>query len=184
MIMKQKNIILTLLTVLVLLSSCEKWLDVQPKTKVESSELFKSETGYKDALWGIYTKKTTTSMYGLNMTIYLDAMARIFSSAGTSGAGYEMFMYRYTGNVGQTVIGNIWSTTYNAIANINNLITNIETADKSMFSQDNYNIIYGEALALRAYLHFDMLRLFAPSFIVNKDAPSIPYIKKFNYTIT
>mgnify|MGYP007110207310 CR=1 FL=1 len=52
-----------------LLTACEDWLDVKPKTEVESSELLKTESGYKDALWGVYTKMTETSMYGLNMTV-------------------------------------------------------------------------------------------------------------------
>ncbi|PKO99018.1 MAG: hypothetical protein CVU13_07790 [Bacteroidetes bacterium HGW-Bacteroidetes-8] len=184
MIMKLKNIITILLATLVLLSSCEKWLDVQPKTKVESSDLFQSEIGYKDALWGVYTLMTGTSMYGLNMTVYLDALARLYSSAGSMGAAWQLHNYNYTGSNAQAAIGNMWSATYNTIANINNLVANIEGADKSLFLQDNYNVIYGEAIALRAFLHFDMLRLFAPSYVLNSAAPSIPYVKEFNYNIT
>jgi starch-binding outer membrane protein, SusD/RagB family len=184
MIMKLKNIIIILLAALVLLSSCEKWLDVQPKTKVESSDLFQSEIGYKDALWGVYTLMTGTSMYGLNMTVYLDALARLYSSSGSMGAAWQLHNYNYAGSDAQAAIGNMWSATYNTIANINNLVANIEGTDKSMFSQDNYNVIYGEALALRAFLHFDMLRLFAPSYVVNPAALSIPYVKEFNYNIT
>lgn len=182
--MKQNKIIISILATLVLLTSCEEWLDVQPKTKVESSALFQSETGYKDALWGVYTLMTSPSMYGLNMTIGSDVLARIFSSGGQSGVMYQLYNYNYKGANAQAAINDMWAKSYNAIANLNNLISNIESADKNLFSEDNYNVIYGEALGLRAYLHFDMLRLFASSYIVDPNAKSIPYVSEFHYSIT
>ena len=48
-----------------------------------------------------------------------------------------------------------------------------------IFTGDNYKIIKGEALALRAMLHFDMLRLFGPVFSRNPELLSIPYYKKY-----
>lgn len=38
-----------------------------------------------------------------------------------------------------------------------------------------YHLVKGEALALRAYLHFDLFRLFGPVYKVNPDDMSIPY---------
>ena len=46
---------------------------------------------------------------------------------------------------------------------------------EELFTGNNYNIIQGEALALRAMLHFDMLRLFGPVYSRNPEATSIPY---------
>ena len=66
---------------------------------------------------------------------------------------------------------------YEAVVNTNNVLTRLEKASKSMFSDDNYNLIKGEALALRAYLHFDLLRMFGPSFKMDKDRKCIPYVK-------
>src|SRR5690606_27519355 len=44
--------------------------------------------------------------------------------------------------------------------------------------------IKGEALALRAFVHFDMLRLFAPSFASDPSALAIPYITSVTKTVT
>ena len=46
---------------------------------------------------------------------------------------------------------------------------------KSVFTGNNYNLIRGEALALRALLHFDMFRLFGPVYKLNPTKTSIPY---------
>lgn len=65
---------------------------------------------------------------------------------------------------------------YNAIANDNNLLRHLEKADRGMFDGDNYNLIKGEALVLRAYMHFDLLRLFGKSFAMDPQAQAIPYV--------
>jgi hypothetical protein len=46
---------------------------------------------------------------------------------------------------------------------------------KGIFSGNNYAIIKGEALALRAYLHFDLLGCL-PTPINNPNGKGIPYV--------
>jgi hypothetical protein len=42
------------------------------------------------------------------------------------------------------------------------------------------NMILGEAIALRAYMHFDLLRIYAPSLAMNPgDRLFIPYVDKY-----
>ncbi|MFR7810217.1 MAG: RagB/SusD family nutrient uptake outer membrane protein [Butyricimonas faecihominis] len=40
------------------------------------------------------------------------------------------------------------------------------------------SLVEGEALALRAFLHFDLLRGFAPSYKMGANDPGIPYVKE------
>jgi len=47
-----------------------------------------------------------------------------------------------------------------------------------------YPLIKGEALALRAYMHFDALRLFAPSYLTAASAAAIPYVTTFSNKVT
>ena len=50
-----KQIIYILLTTTMLgLMSCSDWLDVSPKTSIPTDKQFESESGFKDALTGIY----------------------------------------------------------------------------------------------------------------------------------
>ena len=52
--MKKRIIYSVLLILTVLTSSCESWLDVDPRTKVKSDDLFETEAGFKDAFRGLY----------------------------------------------------------------------------------------------------------------------------------
>ena len=46
---------ITVIAAALLLTGCNKWLDVQPRSQVEDTELFSTESGYKEALAGIYS---------------------------------------------------------------------------------------------------------------------------------
>lgn len=39
---------------LLCITSCEKWLDVNPKSEIKADKLFDTEAGFKDALTGLY----------------------------------------------------------------------------------------------------------------------------------
>ncbi|MDE6369971.1 MAG: RagB/SusD family nutrient uptake outer membrane protein, partial [Duncaniella sp.] len=79
-------------------------------------------------------------------------------------------------------IAGIWETSYNSIANANNILKHIDEA-QGIFTGDNYAIIKGETLGLRAFLHFDLLRCFGVSWAVNPDQPAIPYVTEFTYRV-
>ena len=71
-----------------------------------------------------------------------------------------------------------WNKAYSLILNCNLLLEHIDS-DRSLFSGDNYRMIKGEALALRAFLHFDMLRLFGPVYSRHPHQSAIPYYKAY-----
>lgn len=164
------------------LTACDDYLDVQPQSQVEDTELFSSESGFKEALAGIYSSMVSDDTYQKEL---------LFGAVGVLGqewTGYPSSTYEgiadydYTTTYSENIIDGIWSTSYNSIANANNLINSIDDA-KSLFYRNNYYIIKGEALALRAFLHFDLLRCFGVSFAVNSAMPSIPYVETLTYSV-
>src|SRR5690606_7817150 len=46
---------------------------------------------------------------------------------------------------------------------------------RSLLTDESYALIRGEALGLRALLHFDLLRIFGPEYISGRDQKAIPY---------
>jgi hypothetical protein len=72
---------------------------------------------------------------------------------------------------------------YNIEANVNNILDHID-ADKNIFTGDNYSIIKGEALALRAFIHFDLFKMFASNDSLSLTQPAIPYMKTLSTKIT
>lgn len=184
-----KNILLAAVVSLSLLNtSCKKFLTVSPSLNVVDEEFFVNQESYKEALNGVYLKMTETSSYGRELTFGLtDVLAGMYlgSNSLPSGSYRDAFAGNYQNSGPQTMINGIWSTAYNIIANTNKLIAELEKADTSMFTGNNYRVMKGEAYALRAYIHFDMLRLFGTSVVAGgKDKPAIPYVTRYSTEIT
>ena len=62
--MKRLCNILCALLLLGTMTSCEDWLDVDPKSEVKSDVMFQSVSGFKDALTGIYLLMSDQDLYG------------------------------------------------------------------------------------------------------------------------
>ena len=59
---------------------CNDWLDVQPKSQVKEEDLFSSESGFRDALTGIYALMGRVETYGGNSTMgFMDMLAQTYS---------------------------------------------------------------------------------------------------------
>lgn len=178
--MRMKKI-LCIFLLLALLSSCEGWLNVKPKTETDSNDLFNTEDGFKNALAGVYTMMTDETLYGRELTFGLVGVlgmewdVNAGQLALSTNPYYYAKSYDYTNANVKAKINNIWSNQYNAIANVNKLLEYTEK-NKPVLKGINHDIIKGEALALRAYLHFDILRLFASSDF-NSQQKYIPYVE-------
>lgn len=165
---------LYLLLFVLAFSSCKKFLDVKPESDVTKEDLFNTEDGFKEALNGVYTYCSTLDLYGGNLTFSnLDIMAQNYEFSDLNYQKIASFRYKDPLLINKN--DQIWSFGYRAIGNCNAILEAIEEK-KALFQENNYEIIKGEALSLRAYLHFDLLRMFAPSFRNNPTAPAIPYV--------
>ena len=174
--MNLKNIIF-ILGVLFLGSSCENFLDVHPKGEVTGKELLKDRKGFENALYGVYATMRNQTLYGRYLSYYtLDVMAQYYTSFGNTYVS-ELRAFNYKQTDVETEFYNIWCKMYNNISNVNNILENLDNISAS--SLKYYPIYKGEALALRAFLHFDLLRLYGPSPAVGKEHKAIPYMEEF-----
>lgn len=191
--MNYRNILIkSVLTVgiSVSLAACDSWLDVQPKSQVEDTDLFETESGFKEALSGVYSSMLSESTYSREMTFGTmailgqewDHYPSQYAESNSTTPYANFSGYDYSSTVSSNVIAGIWSQSYNGIANVNNLLKHID-GKKAVFQANNYEIIKGEALALRAFLHFDLLRSFGVSYEVNANMPAIPYSTDLSYRV-
>jgi hypothetical protein len=67
-LLKNRCLPVFLLAVLAL-SSCKKWLDVEPKTDLKQAELFSTEQGFNEAMIGAYVSMTKEATYGRELTL-------------------------------------------------------------------------------------------------------------------
>ncbi len=159
-----------------LFSSCESWLDIMPKSRVRAEELFETESGFREALFGIYTSASQRTLYGENLTMsFLDVLAQNYVINHNEDAFYYESIYDYNEQNVENRIASIWAGMYNVIANCNSLLNALDGKEK-LFKDHNYSFFLAETKALRAFLHFDLLRLYAPSANVIGDQPAIPFV--------
>ena len=177
--MKKLNFIIKCGLALLLLSfySCESWLNVTPSDRLSEEMLFNDREGFVKALNGVYIELNTNELYGRNLTAgALDVMGQYYSVASSSHAFYNYGGLVYTGNDEKALFDNMWQKCYAVIACCNTIIEKCDE-NKAGLSPVWRGSIKGEALALRAMLHFDMLRLFGPVYDdASKTEKSIPYV--------
>lgn len=170
-----KKYIYTIITMLAF-TSCNKFLDVKPQSQIDKEELFKTEQGFREALNGVYTYCASSSLYGGNLTFgKLDILAQNYTFTDPIAQSVANFDYTQLSTVNN--INDIWASCYRGIANCNYILAAIDK-QKSVFTDNNYKLIKGETLALRAYLHFDALRMFAPSYKNGPKLKGIPFITR------
>ncbi len=176
---------ITIFCFLLLFTSCKKFLDVIPESDIAKDELFNTAEGFEEALNGVYSRATQGDIYGNELTFGLpDVLAQNYSISFFDNMAYRqtaLFNYTDAGFTGRRDA--IWKGLYHAISSCNLILENIEEK-KNLLSSENYALIKAEALALRAYFHFDLLRLFAPSFITEPTGRGIPYVTAFTNKVT
>lgn len=171
------------LTVLVLMSSCSNWFDVQSDHKsVNDKKFFEDENSFYNALTDIYTQLRQPSLYGENLSVgMLEFMSQNFVPVDGITDSYSRFDYQAIESRG--TLSEIWKEMYHAISSTNKLIEEIEKTDVIFYNYGQKEIITGEAYALRGALHFELLRLFHPSPAENKDYAALPYMTKFGTSV-
>ncbi len=186
--MKRINKITLLLVLALGFTSCGKWLDITPEDTTIEKELFSDFGGYHSAINGIYQTLAEPSLYGFNLTWgFASALSQNYDNSEAIGSKtsleyYSTQNYDYKSDEVDNITEQIWKSGYNIIANCNNIIQHLEKADTTIFpnrEKGEIKYIKAEALAIRAFMHFDIFRLFGTAPIVNKSAMSIPYSTSF-----
>lgn len=178
---KKLNILILTLAVSVLPTGCSKWLEATSSSQISSDKLFSSRGGFHEALSGIYMSMGSTSVYGMQYTWFATEL-----SAGTfleqnNRAFADFQNQRYATTFTQPVIESMWQGGYNVIANVNNMLDQLERRRDIITDPTEYALIKGELLAIRAYVHFDMLRIWGlPSWDGdNASKLTIPYVTAY-----
>ena len=181
--MKKHRLCLAALMALMLVS-CAEWLNVQPSDQVSEETAFGSVSGFKQTLNGVYVELNSDNLYGRALSCgMIEVLAQRYNVNEEFTRYYPLTEYDYTGATVQDQISGIWETAYNLIANLNKILENCEKRRGTVLSDEYYHLIKGEALALRALLHFDLFRLFGPVYQGNESQVSIPYYETFSLNV-
>lgn len=170
---------------LLMAGGCARWLDVKPYDKIAEEELLQTEEGYMKLLNGIYIELNRDMLYGASLSVEMIEIMGGAYAVGTDNSVWgnyrDLSEYDYGTLYWRARLNETWNKAYSLILNCNLLLAGID-ADRELFTGDNYRMVKGEALALRAMLHFDMLRLFGPVYSRNPHQKAIPYYKAYSIT--
>ena len=159
--------------------SCNNWLDVDSDTNVKSEVLFDDYQGFHTAVNGVYRLLGAAQLYGRDLTWGVASIiGNNYNEAKLPTEYASLVNYAYDENNNSNLIDPIWEQGYSVIANCNNIIANVVKRDSSFFpeKQVEKDVILGEMLGVRAMMHFDLLRLFAPAPATKPNGKYIPYV--------
>lgn len=162
-----------LLIALLALGACDDFLSIKPKAEIVEHVFFENADGFEDALYGVYATLSASELYGENLSWGLvDAFAQYYTRNSLDTRARYILTLEHEQLRGSYNM--IWNKAYQAIGYVNNIIRNLDQTDTVAIRR--YNLYRGEALGLRAYLHFDLVRLFAPHIASQPNAEAIPYV--------
>ena len=154
---------------------CSSFLDVQPKDKQSEKQLFATRGGFYTAVNGIYNKMASPALYGKNLSYELvDVISKRYQPLPVNTYLTALSTFAYTDENVKKTLESTWTTAYNTILNCNVVLENIDESE-GVLQEQEYRVLKGEMLAVRAFLHFDMLRLFGPVYKLHPEAEAIPY---------
>lgn len=157
------------------LSSCSDWLKVEMEDKIMETVLFSNYSGYVSALNGVYMMLNDYYAQGQLMSI-LDVMAQYYYVSDDNNHTYRLYQsFDFSDISVENKNTTLWNQGYNIIAHTNAILDHLKGIGDTPLNQTQYNILRGECLAMRAMLHFDILRRHGAIYTVNPDAETIPY---------
>lgn len=164
--------------------SCSDWLTVQPKNISPKDKMFSSESGFQAALVGLYQNlQTIYRPTDFMMGGGIEYMANNYAmniTGGSTDINYMLYTHNYTSSDLDTSFGQLFQNFYLVITNANALLEGLEE-QKGILPEQEAALIKGEALAIRAFCHFELIRLWGPSPVAISDSKRyLPYVTKMS----
>lgn len=166
------------ISAILLLISCESWLEVKMKDKILENSLFESLEGYTTALNGIYAELNSPDIYGKNLSMgAIDVMAQYYDVQTPENHVMSTYAeYDFKQDPYKNMFFSVWSKMYSLLANVNLLLENCNGGSVPLPGVMR-GLITGETYALRGMLHFDLLRLYGPCYSdETKSIKVMPYM--------
>ncbi len=137
-------------------ASCEDTLELNPAQSLSTTEALADVDGMQTALNGAYDGLQSVNYYGRNYLVIPEIQADLgYLSINNSNRFVNNYIYQW--NAQEGTFTNFWNIAYSVILRVNNIINNIDALDGAA---DDKNDIKGQALAIRALAHFDLVRFF------------------------
>ncbi len=159
-----KKYIIALFAILAIAVSCQDFLTEDPLMSQSTELTLADYNGLNKAIAGAYSPLVGGNWYGAFFVLDADMRAgnAMIPTHTSFQSGRMMTPYYMTYEPNAT--SSLWGTAYYLISACNNVINAIDTKGdelvSSLATKQDLNNLKAEALALRAFAHFDLLRLY------------------------
>lgn len=148
--------------------SCTK-LDLKPSDSISPDKAFRNINDINMGAIGVYAL-LDYNMASLSSTVSDENTFPIENSVGNNDA----FRWLYTAGSGS--VTSFYATSYTAIDRVNRVLAGMDALTFTGADLATANRYRGELLALRGYLHFEVLRAYASAY--QAGALGVPYMKQ------
>ncbi|NMD29623.1 MAG: RagB/SusD family nutrient uptake outer membrane protein [Bacteroidetes bacterium] len=151
-----KKQIIFLAAVVLLVTACNKKLDINPTQSVPQELVFDNNANILAALNGAYDVASDGYVLGGDLMLYSELLGAgdEITWVGTYNEPREIYNKSILTN--NLFVANTWSLSYRVINICNNIIANI-----SKVNEDDRDRVHGEALFLRGLMYFGLAELYA-----------------------
>lgn len=144
---------LSVLSLALTFSACEKLLEVDPKQSIDSRTALESPEAIQAAINSVYAYLRQESQYGRDLVAYPEVLADNAAHTNNPADLYNPFRNQPGAHMG------IWGSSYSAINEVNNILKVLENPPASV-SEEFAATIAGQAYFLRALYYHNMSRIY------------------------
>ncbi|MEX2569116.1 MAG: RagB/SusD family nutrient uptake outer membrane protein [Cyclobacteriaceae bacterium] len=147
---------------LVLMTACSDFLELEPEHQISEGSFYQNANDFETALTGSYS-----GLQNLHNTalVYLGELTTDNAEIQwTSPTVSEVELDEVNFTPANGFLNTVWSNSFTTVSRSNNILSRLDDVD---FNQQVKDQIRGEALFLRAYGYFNLVRTFGPVPIVD-----------------
>jgi hypothetical protein len=176
--MKKKIPLILMIFQLLIILSCNDWLDLKPSTYiVDNGESIHSLSDVNGRLNGMYSSMRNYEYYGARMTYYGDATGEDMMAQSNTKRVSNYYTFSFNENNAPSTF---WSRCYSIISNANLILQSID----NLMNNPNYDKATirdykGQALTIRALAYFDLTRLYGYPYLKDQGKSyGVPIVDK------
>lgn len=158
--------------------SCKDTLELKPIDLLDEQDVFTSIERFESAVLGTY--EGWYPEHGLLISSVMADECRIgVQNSGVSAIGQNLFRWSFSSEDDE-ILGP-WENAYQVIDRVNRLLKGLELIPTNSEDEINkLNQLHGELLAVRAYQHFDLYRIYGLSTGYSEKSAAVPYMRESN----
>jgi len=169
--MKQVRYTFTLSVFTLLLASCSKFLDVDPKESVSDAQTIFDKTSAEEAVNGIYSALSSGDYYGTGFQSIGYLSGDNVQWTGSQSQIQEFINHNVRAE--NATISGAWSAIYRTINRANQVLTKVPEVTDPQLTPALKDQLLGEAYFIRALAYFDLARTWGGAPLITSPTSSV-----------